>query len=52
MQAGNPLKRKLAADEACFGAWMLSSSADMAEIPAYAGMDFLLLDHEHGSGQH
>jgi 4-hydroxy-2-oxoheptanedioate aldolase len=29
---------------------MLSTSADMAEILAYAGMDFLVLDHEHGQG--
>ena len=46
----NPLKRKLRSGQACFGAWMLSTSADMAEILAYAGMDFLLLDHEHGQG--
>ena len=46
----NPLKRKFQAGEPCFGAWMLSTSADMAEILAYAGMDFLVLDHEHGQG--
>lgn len=46
----NPLKRKLQAGQPCFGAWMLSTSADMAEILAYAGMDFLVLDHEHGQG--
>ncbi len=50
MPNDNLLKRKLQAGEACFGAWMLSTSADMAEILAYAGMDFLLLDHEHGQG--
>ena len=50
MAEGNPLKRKLQAGQACLGAWMLSTSADMAEILAYAGMDFLLLDHEHGQG--
>ena len=50
MVEDNPLKRKLQAGQACFGAWMLSTSADMAEILAYAGMDFLLLDHEHGQG--
>jgi 4-hydroxy-2-oxoheptanedioate aldolase len=48
--SGNPLKRKLQAGQPCFGAWMLSTSADMAEILGYAGMDFLLLDHEHGQG--
>lgn len=46
----NSLKRKLRAGEPCFGAWMLSTSADMAEILAYAGLDFLVLDHEHGQG--
>lgn len=50
MPDGNPLKRKLLAGQACFGAWMLSTSADMAEILSYAGLDFLLLDHEHGQG--
>jgi len=50
MSDGNPLKRKLRAGQACFGAWMLSTSADMAEILAYGGMDFLILDHEHGQG--
>lgn len=50
MSDDNPLKRKLRAGQPCFGAWMLSTSADMAEILGYAGMDFLLLDHEHGQG--
>lgn len=50
MPSGNPLKRKLTAGQACIGAWVLSTSADMAEILAYAGLDFLLLDHEHGQG--
>ena len=50
MSTDNPLKRKLQAGKTCFGAWMLSTSADMAEILAYAGMDFLILDHEHGQG--
>jgi 4-hydroxy-2-oxoheptanedioate aldolase len=50
MTTDNPLKRKLRAGEPCFGAWMLSTSADMAEILAYAGLDFLVLDHEHGQG--
>lgn len=50
MPIGNPLKRKLQAGQPCFGAWMLSTSADMAEILAYAGLDFQLIDHEHGQG--
>lgn len=50
MQGGNPLKRKLLAGQTCFGTWVLSNSADMAEILAYGGLDFLLIDHEHGQG--
>lgn len=50
MPTGNPLKKKLRAGEACFGSWLLTTSADMAEIMAYAGLDFLLIDHEHGQG--
>ncbi len=50
MASGNPLKQKLRTGQACFGAWVLSTSADMAEILSYAGLDFLLLDHEHGQG--
>ena len=50
MSNGNPLKQKLQAGESCFGAWLLSTSADMAEILACSGIDFLILDHEHGQG--
>jgi 4-hydroxy-2-oxoheptanedioate aldolase len=50
MTTDSPLKRKLRTGQPCFGAWMLSTSADMAEILAYAGLDFLVLDHEHGQG--
>jgi 4-hydroxy-2-oxoheptanedioate aldolase len=48
--AGKALKQKLRNGQPCFGAWILSTSADMAEILAYAGLNFLLLDHEHGQG--
>jgi 4-hydroxy-2-oxoheptanedioate aldolase len=44
------LKRKMLAGEACLGAWVLTNSADVAEIMAFAGLDFLLIDHEHGQG--
>lgn len=50
MPTGNPLKNKLQAGRACIGSWLLSTSADMAEIMAFAGLDFLLIDHEHGQG--
>lgn len=50
MAIKNLLKQKLQSGKACLGAWALSTSADMAEILAYAGLDFLLIDHEHGQG--
>jgi 4-hydroxy-2-oxoheptanedioate aldolase len=50
MTRENPLKQKLAAGAACLGSWMLTPSPDMAEIMAFAGLDFLVLDHEHGQG--
>lgn len=34
----------------CLGAWILTTSADVTEILAYAGLDFVLIDHEHGQG--
>lgn len=50
MSSGTLLKQKIAAGQPCFGSWLLTTSADVAEILAFAGMDFLLLDHEHGQG--
>lgn len=50
MPDGNPLKQKMLAGKACLGAWLLTTSPDVAEIMAYGGMDFLLIDHEHGQG--
>jgi 4-hydroxy-2-oxoheptanedioate aldolase len=47
---GNSLKRKLSEGKPCIGSWLLTTSADMAEILAYAGLDFVLIDHEHGQG--
>lgn len=44
------LRRKLASGQSCLGAWILTNSADATEILAWAGLDFLLLDHEHGQG--
>lgn len=50
MPTGNPLKQKLREGKTCIGSWLLTTSADMAEILAFAGLDFLLIDHEHGQG--
>jgi 4-hydroxy-2-oxoheptanedioate aldolase len=50
MPDSTPLKRKMLAGKACLGAWLLTTSADVAEILAFSGLDFLLIDHEHGQG--
>lgn len=44
------LRRKLAAGQSCIGVWVLTNSADATEILAWAGLDFVLIDHEHGQG--
>lgn len=46
----NVLKRRLAAGEALFGAWIATGSATNVEILAHQGFDFLILDLEHGFG--
>jgi 4-hydroxy-2-oxoheptanedioate aldolase len=46
----NPLKRKLLNRERVLGCFLLTGSPDNAEVLAHAGFDFLLIDHEHGSG--
>ncbi|WP_374378245.1 HpcH/HpaI aldolase/citrate lyase family protein [Dongia sp.] len=50
MPDATALRRKMLSGTACLGAWLLTNSADVAEIMASAGMDFLLIDHEHGQG--
>jgi 4-hydroxy-2-oxoheptanedioate aldolase len=50
MPNSTPLKRKMLGGKACLGAWLLTNSADVAEILAFSGLDFLLIDHEHGQG--
>jgi 4-hydroxy-2-oxoheptanedioate aldolase len=46
----NLLKRKLLNRERVLGCFLLTGSPDNAEVLAHAGFDFLLIDHEHGSG--
>lgn len=46
----NKLKQKLARGEKAIGAWLSSTSADMAEILARAGFEAFMIDHEHGAG--
>ena len=47
----NVLKRRLAAGETLFGAWIETGSAAVTEIMAHQGFDFLVLDLEHGQGE-
>jgi len=42
------LKARLKAGEKLLGAWTMSDSPDNAEVMALAGLDFVLMDHEHG----
>lgn len=48
MELHNPIKAKLAAGEAVMGIWSIVSSSTVVEIMAMAGLDFVILDMEHG----
>ena len=43
----NPFKRALASGETLYGIWLGLPDANVAEIAAGAGFDWLLIDHEH-----
>jgi 4-hydroxy-2-oxoheptanedioate aldolase len=45
----NAVKRKLAAGETVLGLFLGSDSPDLVEIFGYAGVDFVMIDAEHGS---
>ncbi len=45
----NALKSRLAAGETVIGAWLTTSSDEIAEIMASLGFDWLAVDMEHGS---
>jgi 4-hydroxy-2-oxoheptanedioate aldolase len=42
------LKARLRSGEKLLGAWTTTDSPDNAEVMAQTGLDFLLMDHEHG----
>ena len=44
----NTLKEKLINGEVVFGTWMVIPSPTLVEIFGLAGMDFVVIDHEHG----
>jgi len=45
----NVVKQKLSAGETVLGLFIGSDSPDLVEIFAYAGVDFVMIDGEHGS---
>lgn len=45
----NPLRRKLASTGPTFGLWVTLESASVTEIAVEAGVDWILVDMEHGS---
>lgn len=45
----NELRKKLQEGKSVFGTWIMTSGLDTAEILAYAGADFIMIDGEHGS---
>ena len=50
MYRENILKKKLAAGQTLFGPWVQIPHPEVAEILAFCGYDFLLVDNEHGPG--
>jgi 2-keto-3-deoxy-L-rhamnonate aldolase RhmA len=48
----NRTKAKLAAGEIVFGSEIMFPSADVVEILAYAGLDFIYMDMEHSATTH
>lgn len=48
MSAPNRVKRALAAGERVFGSWSNLSSPTAANVAGHAGVDFVILDLEHG----
>lgn len=46
----NRLKARVRAGERSFGTWLQSGSPVFAEMAAIAGLDFIIMDEEHGTG--
>lgn len=47
----NRLKARILAGQACLGTWLQSASPILAEMAAIAGLDFFIIDQEHGPGE-
>jgi 4-hydroxy-2-oxoheptanedioate aldolase len=50
MAPANALKGRLAAGARLYGGWLALADPGVAEIMAWAGYDFLIIDQEHGAG--
>ena len=48
MNSENKLKNKLKSGETVLGTWTVISSPTLIEIMGSSGLDFLIIDHEHG----
>ena len=48
MYRPNPLKQRLAAGKKALGCWLQTANPIAAEMLAFTGYDFLLIDNEHG----
>jgi 4-hydroxy-2-oxoheptanedioate aldolase len=46
----NALKARLAQGLPCFGTWLHTASPNVAEMVGYCGLDFVIIDLEHGPG--
>lgn len=46
----NRLKARIHAGQKSFGTWLQSGSPLFAEMAAIAGLDFIIMDEEHGAG--
>ncbi|UFN47635.1 aldolase/citrate lyase family protein [Roseomonas sp. OT10] len=46
----NRLKTRIRQGQPCFGMWVQSGNPTMAEIAGLVGLDFIIIDQEHGPG--
>lgn len=52
MYRPNTLKQRLARGENVYGSWSVLGSPFATQVICQAGFDFIILDHEHGVGDH
>lgn len=52
MYRPNTLKRRIAQGERVYGSWSVLGSPFATQVICEAGFDFIVIDHEHGVGDH